>query len=109
MVAQEPPSHLKNHFEAIALQRGSADGRIAKISNWRVGSNVKIYNPPQFASSGPMSEVGQTRSFGNIGSMSGLPESGHERAINGAAAPSGPQDRAARRRAGLVNALEAAL
>src|SRR5262245_58348240 len=46
MVAQEPPSHLKHHFEAIALQRGSADGRIAKISNWRVGSNGTIYNPP---------------------------------------------------------------
>jgi hypothetical protein len=30
---------------------------------------------------GTCSEFGQTRSFGNIGSMSGLPESGHDWAI----------------------------
>jgi hypothetical protein len=29
----------------------------------------------------PMSQMGQTRSFGDVGSMSGLPESGHGWAI----------------------------
>jgi hypothetical protein len=43
--------------------------------------------------------LGQTRSFGDIGSMSGLPESGHEWAINGAATPSAPEKRAPRRHA----------
>ena len=28
----------------------------------------------------PMSQMGHTRSFGDVGSMSGLPESGHRRA-----------------------------
>src|SRR5262249_61687674 len=77
MVAQEPPSHLKHHFEAIALQRGSADGRIAKISNWRVGSNGTIYNPPAICERCPMSEIGSNsvirRRTGMAGFMSTRP------------------------------------
>src|SRR5262249_33524386 len=77
MVAQEPPSHLKHHFEAIALQRGSADGRIAKISNWRVGSNGTIYNPPAICERCPMSEIGSNsvirRRKGMAGFMSTRP------------------------------------
>ena len=34
----------------------------------------------------PMSQSGQTRSFGFVGSMSGLPETGHERHRRGGAA-----------------------
>src|SRR5262245_50784434 len=49
-------------------------------SHWR--SLTDLASHRNTLRTGPMTVVGQTRSFGDVGSMSDLPESGHGRAIH---------------------------
>ena len=62
-------------FQMIKLQFGTNQGRTAgyRINKDQSGGNKTILQPVSRWRGRPMSVVGRTRSFGDVGSMSGLP------------------------------------